>query len=507
MGKSNFYVQYFGKGRTIAAGLGLLGFLSLALPARASHVFTVTMQATGDLKADYLAFGMDDAATQGYDDNLDEPAPPAAPSGDTAAFLINGDIARLGKDYRPVEDSEVWTLAVTLAAGHAATLSWTLPNDGYLDDKTLEFHDGQTVVDMKAQSSVNITRSGWYAIVYRAPQITNTAPVARDDCAGMWETEDSVDISVLDNDEDIDGDTLTVTQVTDPPNGTASVAGNIVHYTPDAGFSGTDTFSYTISDGNGGTDTAAVTVTVFSGHVVARRTHPAFAIPGSEFTVSLIVQHDGSLHSLSIQEILPISDEQPPNPWLYVADSFSGPTRGAAVSQNGSTLIIDFGADVPASPFTVSYKLSVPQTDVNQKTFSGSLIYTLTAEADQGYPEHTAEIPDTTVVPGILYHSADYNQNWKIDFDELLRVIGYYNAGGYHTDANNGLDDFAPGSGAVTGQYHSADYHGAGGVGSAPDGVMQIDELLRVIGYFNAGAYHVDSGNGLDGYAPGPEVR
>ena len=33
-------------------------------------------------------------------------------------------------------------------------------------------------------------------------------------------------------------------------------------YTPDAGFSGTDTFDYTISDGNGGTDTATVTITV-----------------------------------------------------------------------------------------------------------------------------------------------------------------------------------------------------------------------------------------------------
>ncbi|NBB96218.1 MAG: matrixin family metalloprotease, partial [Planctomycetes bacterium] len=33
-------------------------------------------------------------------------------------------------------------------------------------------------------------------------------------------------------------------------------------YTPDAGFTGTDTFDYTVSDGNGGFDTATVTVTV-----------------------------------------------------------------------------------------------------------------------------------------------------------------------------------------------------------------------------------------------------
>ena len=33
-------------------------------------------------------------------------------------------------------------------------------------------------------------------------------------------------------------------------------------YIPDAGFSGVDTFSYTVSDGNGGTATATVTVSV-----------------------------------------------------------------------------------------------------------------------------------------------------------------------------------------------------------------------------------------------------
>ena len=60
------------------------------------------------------------------------------------------------------------------------------------------------------------------------------------------------------------GDTLSITAVTTPGNGTAViVSGNttMVTYTPDAGFHGTDSFDYTLSDGTD-TDTGTVTVTV-----------------------------------------------------------------------------------------------------------------------------------------------------------------------------------------------------------------------------------------------------
>ncbi len=58
------------------------------------------------------------------------------------------------------------------------------------------------------------------------------------------------------------GETLTVASVTQPANGTVTLTGGVVRFTPPAGFNGTVTFTYTVSDGNGGTDTATVTVTV-----------------------------------------------------------------------------------------------------------------------------------------------------------------------------------------------------------------------------------------------------
>ena len=89
----------------------------------------------------------------------------------------------------------------------------------------------------------------------------NSDPVAEDDSAET-EANTLVEIEVLDNDSDADGDPLTLSIVTPPSNGTAEVDDDDIDYTPDDGFEGTDTFTYQVDDGNGGVDTATVTVTV-----------------------------------------------------------------------------------------------------------------------------------------------------------------------------------------------------------------------------------------------------
>jgi subtilisin family serine protease len=89
----------------------------------------------------------------------------------------------------------------------------------------------------------------------------NRPPGATNDSATTTE-EVAVTVAVLANDSDPDGDALVVTGVTTPANGTATRnADNTVTYTPKAGFVGTDTFDYTISDGQY-TASATVVVTV-----------------------------------------------------------------------------------------------------------------------------------------------------------------------------------------------------------------------------------------------------
>ncbi|GAB2595224.1 hypothetical protein Aab01nite_26210 [Paractinoplanes abujensis] len=92
--------------------------------------------------------------------------------------------------------------------------------------------------------------------------VINTAPTARDDAA-VTDTDTAVTITPLGNDSDDNGDALTVTAITYPARGTASLnADGTVTYTPNAGFFGTDTFTYSIRDAHGLTATAIITVTV-----------------------------------------------------------------------------------------------------------------------------------------------------------------------------------------------------------------------------------------------------
>lgn len=93
----------------------------------------------------------------------------------------------------------------------------------------------------------------------------NDTPVASPDQASARPTV-PVTINVIDGtaggaDTDVDNDTLTVTSVGATANGTTSFSGATVTYTPQSGFSGTETFSYTISDGTLGSFTSS-TITV-----------------------------------------------------------------------------------------------------------------------------------------------------------------------------------------------------------------------------------------------------
>lgn len=91
-----------------------------------------------------------------------------------------------------------------------------------------------------------------------------TTPVAVPDVYTLENcTTDNVILNLLANDYDPDGQPITLTAITQPADGTVAILGNgIVSYTPDPGFTGTNTFTYTITDPDGNTSTQTVLLIV-----------------------------------------------------------------------------------------------------------------------------------------------------------------------------------------------------------------------------------------------------
>ena len=76
---------------------------------------------------------------------------------------------------------------------------------------------------------------------------------------------------LLQNDTDVDGDSLAIsnviapTSVIAPANGALTIGANgTFTFTPNAGFNGMESFTYEVTDGNGGSATATVNITVNS---------------------------------------------------------------------------------------------------------------------------------------------------------------------------------------------------------------------------------------------------
>jgi hypothetical protein len=88
------------------------------------------------------------------------------------------------------------------------------------------------------------------------------APLATDDTASTDEGR-VVDIHVLANDRDPDGDVLRLVEIAQPPNGWVLINGDdTLRYQPFTGFTGLDGFAYTVADVDGATASAAVSVVV-----------------------------------------------------------------------------------------------------------------------------------------------------------------------------------------------------------------------------------------------------
>lgn len=120
-------------------------------------------------------------------------------------------------------------------------------------------------VSQRANGEFNIfVEEDWHAKVTMytwTPDLPNSGVVAVNDSAGAY-ADTAISINVLANDTDADSDTLAINQVAQPAHGTVSISGGQALYTPAAGWTGTDSFTYIATDRKGTFSQGTVTVTV-----------------------------------------------------------------------------------------------------------------------------------------------------------------------------------------------------------------------------------------------------
>ncbi len=147
-------------------------------------------------------------------------------------------------------DGDALTYTATQPANGSVTVAGAVatytPNANYngADSFTFTANDG-TVDSASATVSVTVTA-------------VNDAPTV---AASAISTLENASIAETLTGSDIDGDALTFS-VTQPTNGTVTLVGAVATYTPNAGFNGTDTFTYTANDGTVDSASATITVTV-----------------------------------------------------------------------------------------------------------------------------------------------------------------------------------------------------------------------------------------------------
>ena len=178
-------------------------------------------------------------------------------------------------------------------------------------------------------------------------EAVNAAPVAADDQT-VTRQDTPVSIDVLANDTDPDGDALTVANLSDPANGTVSInPDETVEYTPDPGFVGTDTFTYTANDGLTDSDPASVTVFIIPPNKLLGSDGAEFdqfgqsvAVSGDRVVVGAYLDDDNGNDSGSVYVYEPDGTGGWTETKLTASDGAAGDQFGVSVAVSGNRIVV-----------------------------------------------------------------------------------------------------------------------------------------------------------------------
>ena len=354
-------------------------------------------------------------------------------------------------------DGDPLTYSVVTGPSHGS-LSGTPPDLTYTPDPDYNGSDSFTFKANDGRADSNI------ATVSITIGPVNDPPVANDDQA-TTEEDTPVVIAVLANDTDPDGDPLVVLDLGTPADGGVVLnPDQTVTYTPNPGFTGSDSFTYTADDGHGGFDLAIVSV------AVTRVNQPPVADEQD------VVSDEDTPVAITLTATDPDGD-----PLTYSV--VTGPSHG---SLSGTLPDLTYTPDPDYNgPDNFTFKANDGQADSNVATVSITVnpVNDAPVAANDAYDVDQDGILNVAA-PGVLGNDSD------IDGDDLSAVLATGPSNGQLALNPDGSFTYSPNqgfSGADSFTYRASDGSAQSAPAtvtitvkpSAPTAVIAIDMSVR----------------------------
>lgn len=172
-------------------------------------------------------------------------------------------------------------------------------------------HGGPIQITVQV-SDGDLTRSTNFDVTVNS---INDLPIAADDSLITVDEDDSINIAVLSNDNDPDGDGFDINWVGNAAKGLVKIADDkkSITYTPNKDANGSDSFTYTINDGTGNSDTATVSIDVTEINDLPEAVVDSVKVEEDESTLIDVLQNDldNDLATTSDEVLSIVSIEDP----------------------------------------------------------------------------------------------------------------------------------------------------------------------------------------------------
>lgn len=260
-------------------------------------------------------------------------------------------------------------------------------------DTVIDFGNGHRVVLQ------NITMANLLPAHFIGTSGANSLPVAR-----LWQaiTEPgmNVTIDVLSQASDLDGETLIISSITQPANGTATIVNGTIYYVPRAGFQGIEQLSYVVSDGHGGETIKQLSIVVESEIVLPPQMNITFETP------------TGSVAATASTS--PINS-QPATPNSYPASSNLvnsqgwGLTPSQTSTQHTSPPPVASSANRLSNPFSSLFALPAAILGGVATTVNSSSMAEDNIPIDETLPDYNSSVSEQLMLFRLIGH---YMKGW-----------------------------------------------------------------------------------------------